>query len=98
MNLNEAIQHCKEKVIELSECNKNCSDEHYQLMNWLISLKRLSKQRDNVIEYLLNEKLILEHEIKLKQKYSVVDSNLQIVRELNGRLLEINKILEIIEN
>lgn len=98
MNLNEAIQHCKEKVIELSECNKNCSDEHYQLMNWLISLKSLLKQRDNIIEYLLNEKSILEHEIKLKQKYSVVDSNLQIVRELNGRLLEINKILEIIEN
>ena len=36
MTLDEAIEHCKEKVND-SPCGQN----HLQLMNWLIELKHL---------------------------------------------------------
>ena len=57
MTLEEAIQHCEEKMIELLEKTKDrnasdpvaiecfeCADEHRQLAEWLKDYKRLLEQ------------------------------------------------------
>ena len=36
MTLDEAIEHCKEKIN-----NSKCGQDHLQLMNWLIELKKI---------------------------------------------------------
>lgn len=41
MTLDEAIQHCKDKVVEQSSCNKECALDHEQLLEWLQELKNL---------------------------------------------------------
>lgn len=43
MTLDEAIEHCKQKVDELSVCNKECSLEHKQLSIWLSDLKFITE-------------------------------------------------------
>lgn len=43
MTLDEAIEHCKQKVDELSVCNKDCSLEHKQLFIWLSDLKFITE-------------------------------------------------------
>lgn len=58
MNLDEAIQHCKEKAKELREqpfkekmdiedvasCEE-CAEEHEQLAEWLMELKKLREEK-----------------------------------------------------
>lgn len=44
MTLEEAIEHCKQKVDELSVCNKDCSLEHKQLFIWLSELKAIKEK------------------------------------------------------
>ena len=41
MTLDEAIQHCKEKIKEQKSYNIECSLDHKQLMEWLIELRKL---------------------------------------------------------
>ena len=50
MTLDEAIEHCKEKILEQSEsqCFK-CMEEHIQLMEWLKELKRLRKENTDLL-------------------------------------------------
>ena len=43
MNIDEAIEHAKEKSNECSECGR----EHKQLAEWLEELKKLRKERNN---------------------------------------------------
>jgi len=43
MTLDEAITHCKQKSLELSNCEKSCSYEHRQLAIWLSDLKALTE-------------------------------------------------------
>ena len=55
MTLDEAIQHAKEKGIELeqNQCHE-CAKEHYQLANWLEELKRLRQENSRLIRDLGN--------------------------------------------
>lgn len=46
MDLKEAIEHCLEKVEELKHCNKECSNEHLQLAQWLKELKEIKEVND----------------------------------------------------
>lgn len=48
MTLDESIKHCKD-IASNKEICKECSDEHYQLMNWLIELKNLRKFKEEII-------------------------------------------------
>lgn len=50
MTLEEAIEHCKEKILEQSEsqCFK-CMEDHIQLMEWLKELKQLRKEKTELI-------------------------------------------------
>lgn len=50
MTLDDAIKHCRE--VASSECNE-CSDEHFQLMNWLIELKKLRTFKKDIMEVVL---------------------------------------------
>lgn len=65
MTLSEAIKHCREKAIEQRECNKNCSMEHYQLMNWLIELKNFKEEEKKKINFL--EEIIKAKDLEIKR-------------------------------
>lgn len=42
MKLEEAIEHCESKVLELKGCE--CGEEHEQLLGWLVELKDLREE------------------------------------------------------
>lgn len=50
MTLDEAIEHCKEKV----DCTQ-CGEEHRQLAEWLIELKNRRAVMERIVEQLDNE-------------------------------------------
>lgn len=64
MTLDEAINHCRKKAIEQKECNKNCSMEHYQLLNWLIELKNFKKEEQKKIRLL--ENIIIKKDVEIR--------------------------------
>jgi len=48
MDLDEAIQHCKEQVQEQAKKGcYSCAEEHQQLAEWLKELKEYREQRDD---------------------------------------------------
>lgn len=44
MELEEAIEHAKQKAVELGDCE--CAKEHLQLVEWLEELLRLREKND----------------------------------------------------
>lgn len=55
MTLDEAIEHCKQKVDELSVCNKDCSLEHKQLFIWLSELKAIKENSYEDSMFVINK-------------------------------------------
>ncbi|MGL6184727.1 MAG: hypothetical protein ACRC1T_05045 [Clostridium chrysemydis] len=98
MNLNEAIWHCRNKTIELAECNKNCSDEHFQLMNWLIELRDLKQERTELADYLIKRKSVLERKLESKREPQFYGVDPQIIHELNAGLFEIEELIDFIRD
>lgn len=47
--LKEAIEHCKDVASSDDTC-KECADEHYQLMNWLLELNELREFKTRVMD------------------------------------------------
>lgn len=79
MNLDEAIQHCKE--IATSQCSE-CADEHKQLAEWLEELKRYKDETPITIKWLYSR---FEYNQKIdKWEYQQKDYYYYITLESNG--------------
>ena len=48
MRLEEAIQHCKDIVLENKECI-GCIQEHRQLFEWLVELQEYRMEKDKEV-------------------------------------------------
>lgn len=48
IRLDEAIEHCKEVASNKETC-RDCANEHFQLMNWLIELKKLREFKSEIM-------------------------------------------------
>lgn len=44
MSIDDAIKHCKEVIATCN--NKNCSEDHQQLLEWLTELKSLKNEKN----------------------------------------------------
>lgn len=51
MTLDEAIKHCEDVILEQMSCNKTgCADDHIQLRDWLIELKKYKSAESPLTE------------------------------------------------
>ena len=81
MDLDEAIQHCKEQVQEQAKRGcYSCAEKHQQLAEWLKELKAYRKAWDKVKE-----------ELKDKATFDNVDDLVLCMRIIDKHLQEVEK-------
>lgn len=81
MDLESAIQHCKEQVQEQAKKGcYSCAEEHQQLAEWLKELKAYRKAWDKVKE-----------ELKDKAAFDNVDDLVLCMRIIDKHLQEVEK-------
>ena len=49
MEIEEAIKHCREVASNQNTC-KECSNEHLQLLEWLVELQQLREFRKEIVQ------------------------------------------------
>lgn len=97
MNLDEAIEHLKEKLDKDSFGCEECKDEHEQLLKWLLELKDYKKQNiEYGCYYLCYWKNEFNYDGSFKEKF-MTTTFIDTEEELKNKIKEINDQFPLLE-